>query len=387
MRTENIKNNQSRSINAYRTIALSFILLTIIFLGIVFYFYLNKLTIILTPNKERISDDFIIDIYDKTKNQEQVFSQQAISGTIQQFEVEEQAAYPSSGAKNIGEEIAGQVTIVNNYTKNQPLVASTRLLTADNKLFRIKETINVPANQSIVVDIYTDEPSQEMAIEPTKFTIPGLWAGLQNKIYAESNKKFVYQSKIKKYIQQIDIDQAVSDLKKKLAAKATEKISKDFKDNYQILYDIDQNTTNVNVEGKVNEEKDEFLVTIKAKVAIIIFSDDQIKKVAEEKLIDILPDNKELVEFYPHQIIYTLNAYDVQQGLAEVKVSCEGKISMQKNIDIIDLNKIQGLNEQQLKVYLDNLNEFTDYELIFSPSFRKKAPNLIDRIQVEIKSP
>lgn len=379
MQIEQIKNNQSRSINSYRTIALSFILLTLIFLGAVFYFYFNKLTIILIPSKEKISDNFIIDVHDTEKNSQQTAFQQSIPGVVEQFETEEQNIYPSSGVKNISKEIIGQVVVINNYNKNQPLIAGTRLLSHDNKLFKIKKTINVPAKSSVEVAIYADELSEEMAIEPTEFTIPGLWMGLQDKIYGKSNEKFIYSLKIKKYIQQVDVDYAINNLKEKLIAKIAKQINKDFEIYDKILYDINQNAININVEGKINEEKDEFSVIIKSTVIVVAFSDAQVKKIIQKRLQN--------TEFYPQQITYSLNDYNIQQGIATVSASFQGEMVLLKNIGIIDPNKIIGLTEQQLKVYLNGFNEFANYELIFSPSFRKKVPSLIDRIQIEVKSP
>lgn len=372
-----MQNNQLRSINSYRAIALSFILLTLIFLSAVFYFYFNKLTIILIPNKEKISDNFIIDVYDTKKNSQQTVSQQSIPGVVEQFEIEEQGVYPCSGVKNISEEIIGKVFIINNYNKNQPLIAGTRLLSQDNKLFRIKKTINVPARSSVEVDIYTDKPSEEMAIEPTEFTIPGLWTGLRDKIYGKSNEKFIYQSKIQKYIQQADIDQATNDLKEKLTTSAAKQINKNFENYDKMLYDINQNTINVNIEGKVNEEKNEFSAIIKSTVTVVAFSDAQVKKIIQEKLLN--------TEFYPKQIIYSLDDYNIQQGTATINASFQKETVLLKNANIIDRNKIIGFTEQQLKAYLDDFNEFASYELIFSPTFRKKVPSLIDRIRVEVR--
>ena len=61
-----------------------------------------------------------------------------ISGSVHELNLEITKTYRTTGEEYIGEEISGKVFLINNYTKDQPLVATTRLLTADNKLYRLK---------------------------------------------------------------------------------------------------------------------------------------------------------------------------------------------------------------------------------------------------------
>ncbi|MFH1523167.1 MAG: hypothetical protein ABIE43_05125 [Patescibacteria group bacterium] len=376
-------NIKSKPINFYRKIAFSFIFLTLILLVVIFYFSFVKLTIILIPNKERISDNLIADIYSKDK--QSLASNKAMEGVVEQTEIEETKSYSSSGTEVIGEEIIGQVTIINNYDKNQPLVATTRLLSPDNKLFRIKNTINVPARGSLIVDIYSDELSKEMAIGPTKFTIPGLWAGLQDKIYGESKEKFVYQEQVKKYIKQSDIDQAVIKIKEELIEKARQKFGVSYKGYDKIIYNIIENTISTEIDGKVGEEKEQFKVKMKTSVAVIALPSEKAVNMARNKLSAIIPDNKELIEFNGEEIVYSLNTYNVNQGIATINMSFDGKMSLKENEELVDRHKLVGLTRAQLEEYLNSFKDISGFEIKFSPSFIDKVPNLVDRIKIEIK--
>lgn len=377
------QNKRLLKINLYRKIAYSFILLTVLLLVVIFYFSFVRLNIILISAQERISNNLIVDIYDKSS--QSMVSNRALAGAVEQVAIEETKTYSASGVEIIGEEVIGRVIIINTYNKNQPLVATTRLLSPDNKLFRLKNTINVPAGGSQEVEIYADESISEMAIEPTKFTIPGLWAGLQDKIYGESKAKFVYKKQTKNYIRQSDIDQAIKDLKKVLIQKAEKEIGQTYKGYDKVIYNIDENTISIDVEGKVGEEKDKFDISIKAKVMVIAFSGDQIGKMAQEKLSEIVPDNKKLIGFNAEEIVYNLNNYNINQGLATVNVSFEGKMILKEDADIIDRHKIVNLTREQLEDYLSSFKEIAGYEINFRPSFINKVPNLVDRIKIEIK--
>lgn len=372
-----------RPINMYRKIAISFIALTIILLLVVVYFTFVSVEIVITPSQERVSDNLIVDIYDKESYENAPSA--SLAGVVEEIELEAEKVYESTGVETLGEEISGKVRVINNYTKNQPLVATTRLLSPDNKLYRLKDTINVPAGSSVEAEIYVDEADPSMAIGPTKFIIPGLWMGIQDKIYAESNEKFVYNKKIEKFIQKIDVDMAVEDLKKELIAKAEKQFGETYRGYDKVLFEIDNNLINVDISDKVGDKKNNFKVNLNSPVAVIAFNSGEVKTMAEKKLKAIVPDNKDFKEISRDNITFNLNGFNVNQGIATINASFESSMALKNDSDIIDKNKIIGLTEEQLRDYLKGFNEISDFKISFSPAFVEKVPNLIDRIYVKIE--
>jgi len=372
-----------RSLGLYRKIAISFIVLTVVLLIVIFYFSFIKVVITLIPSQERLSSELIIDIYDKEAKA--AAAKSAITGIVKQIEIEQTKTKQASGSEILGEEVTGKVMLINNYNKNQPLVATTRLLSPDNKLFRIKNTVNVPANGQIEVEVYADEPSQDMAIGPTSFTIPGPWAGLQDKIYAENKEAMKFAQKVKKYIKQSDIDEAVTELKDSLLAKAKSEIGQTYKDYDQVIYDIDNNSITQQVGGKVGEEKEEFSLTMKTKVTVVAFKDDKVLELARAKLASTLPDDKELIEFTKDNISYSVNKHNLEQNKASVKTSFAGKMIIKEDASIIEKDKLLGLTKEQLADYLSSFSEIAGFDIKFSPAFIKKVPNLEKRIRIEVE--
>src|SRR3989339_228235 len=305
-----------RSVGMYRKIALSFVVLTVVLLAVIFYFSFTRVTITLIPNQERVSNNLIFDIYD-SENADSV-SAMGVPGIVRQITIEDKKEYQASGSNVIGKEVVGKIDIINDYNKNQPLVATTRLISSDGKLFRLKETVNVPVGGLKDVEIYADEAKPEMATGPTTFTIPGLWAGLQDKIYAKNNK-------------------------------------------------------------------DSFNISMKADVMVVAFDDETASKLAKNKFISSLPENKELLNFDENNIIYSLDNYNNSAGVASVNAAFEGKISLKGDSNIIDVEKILGLNKEQLETYLGDMPEIAGFEIEFYPKFIKKVPKLVDKIDIEIK--
>ena len=380
---ENIPQTSGRSVKLYRKIAVSFIFLTLILLAVIFYFSFVKVTIILEPNQERISSNFIFDV---NNGEVENSTNSSVNGVVEAMAIEDEGTYPSNGETTIGEEVTGKVKIINNYTKNQPLVATTRLLTPDNKLYRIEKTVNVPAGGSVEVDVYADKPSKEMAIGPSKFTIPGLWAGLQDKIYAESYEDFEYAQKIEKYVIQSDIDDAIFDLKKRLVEKAKSEVNEKFNEYDQVLFEIDDSSIVSDTDTEVGDEVGEFDVSVRASVLVVAFDEEKLVNLAEQKFILALPENREIVDFNKEDITYTLNNYDKENESASINATFEGMAGVKDGSKIIEIDKILGLNEKQLEAYLSSLPEVSSFEVRFFPSFVKKVPKLVDRIEIEIKN-
>jgi len=379
---DEIKTTSGLSLRLYRKIAFSFIFFTILLLAVVAYFTFIKVNIIIIPNQERLSDNLIVDISDAGNAQKSAGS---IKGIVEEVEIEKTKQFDSTGEEIIAGEVAGNATIINNYIKSQPLVATTRLLSPDNKIFRIKKTVNVPAGGSVEVEIYADDINPQMALGPTKFIIPGLWAGLQDKIYAENKEPIEYKQTVKKNITQLDIDQAVEDLKKELIAESEDKLGGNYKDYNKIVYKFNNDSISIIIDSKAGEEKESFSVTMKAKVAVIAFNRGEIEKLAEAKLMASLPASKELLKFDKDKIEYVLGGYNVSRGSATINASFEGKITLNSNADIIDKSKLLGLNNDQLSAYLKTLPEIASFEINFYPSFINKVPNLVDRINIEVK--
>ncbi|MFW5888307.1 MAG: hypothetical protein ACOCVY_01175 [Patescibacteria group bacterium] len=378
---ENIK---PRSISLYKKIAFTFISLTFLLLAVVFYFSAVSLKITLVSAKESINDKLILSVYDKnSESGEDISSEKSLSGIVDQLTINKSGVYQSTGEEVVGEEITGKVTIVNNYSQNQPLVASTRILSPNDKMYRLSETVTVPAGGSVEVDVYTDEPSPEYAIGPTRFTIPGLWAGLQDDIYAESKKEFEYRTEKRKFIKKEDINNAIRNIKKKLSQKG----EKEFGDNYlgydEVIYNLV--SVDADTDKEAGDEAEEFKVTAEGTINVVAFNNEKLKKIAESKLYSSLPEDRELVEFNEEDVDYSLDDYNFSDKTATLEVSFSGKTVFNGDEPIIDKKSITGLNKQQLKDYLEGLDKVSDYKVDFSPAFINKVPSLVDRIEVNIE--
>jgi molybdopterin converting factor small subunit len=372
-----------KSVGLYRKRAFFFITLTVLLLFAIFYFSFSKLTIAINSSEEVVNNNVLIDVY-SNENNDSIPSSTSLNGSVMAIKSEAETKYQSSGEEIIGEEIVGTVKIINNYSKSQPLVATTRLLSPDDKLYRIKETVNVPANSSVEVEIYADEVKKDRAIKPTTFTIPGLWAGLQDDIYAESEEAFVYRTKTKDYVTVSDIEDAKEELEETMISKAKKEANRMFDNRYHILYDIDNSFSSFNTEAKAGDEIAEFSLSGESQVVVVAFLKEQAKSLAKDKLSLLVPGDKEFKEFNESNLSYTLDSYSLKEGTATVKINFSGLMTIDDNTEIIDRSQLVNLNREQIRKYLDTYPEIKNYTLDFQPAFLNKAPSLADRIEVKL---
>ncbi len=85
----------------------------------------------------------------------------------------------SEGTENVSEAAQGSVVLTNNQAVPQQLIKNTRLESADGHIFRIHDSVTVPAAKggsigSLTVTVYADAPGDTFNIPATTFTIPGL---------------------------------------------------------------------------------------------------------------------------------------------------------------------------------------------------------------------
>lgn len=371
----------NRSVNTYRKLAFRFVALACVLVLVVLYFVMVKLTVVVSPSKQTVNESLIVDVYGANQAAD---NERSVKGNITRIEVEESGIYSASGEEVKGEEISGKVKIINNYTKSQALVATTRLLSADNKLFRLKNAVTVPAGGSVEADVYPDKPGADMAIAPTKFIIPGLWAGLQDKIYAESSVAFTYNTISEKYITQADVDKATQELNDLLVKKVKDKVGA--KNGYdQVVYQTSSSTAQIElVDAKVGDKKGQFTVKAKNIVNVISFSSEDVVKIAQKKSASTASGDSTLTEIDRSNLQYQLESYNVQDNMATLKVDFTSRVASADS-DFVDKSKLVNLNQPQIENYLKGIKEIDSFELHFFPSFLKRSPALVDRIYVEVK--
>ena len=145
-------------------------------------------------------------------------------GRVQEAERSGDKVFPATGERVIEGRAVGKVKIFNRSGGGQTLIATTRLLSEGNGLFRLKDKITVQAGKIGEAEVYADKVGADGDIGPSEFTIPGLLQSLQKLIYAVSEAPMTGGAVETAVVSAGDIEQAKNKLVEKLAAEEKTKV-------------------------------------------------------------------------------------------------------------------------------------------------------------------
>ncbi len=88
----------------------------------------------------------------------------------------------SEGTETVNQPAQGTITIMNKQETPQQLIKNTRFQTPDGLVFRIRDSVTVPASKNgtpgaLKTNVYADAAGEQYNVGPTSFTIPGLKGG------------------------------------------------------------------------------------------------------------------------------------------------------------------------------------------------------------------
>ena len=131
---------------AYRRVIWTFVVITGLVVLAAAYLMLASADITIKAKALTVSADVNVTIANLTGKTTTATS---TPGVVKTVSFAFTKAYPVTGSEMIGQSVIGNVIVYNNYSKAQPLIASTRLLSPDGKLYRLSQTVVVPAGGSV----------------------------------------------------------------------------------------------------------------------------------------------------------------------------------------------------------------------------------------------
>ena len=362
----------------YPKIVAFFLFLTIIAIFIIIHFALAKVTIKIYTKVTGSDYSGLVEMLPESILE---VSEENILGKLIKKELELTVTVPAEETSSVSNKAGGYVDIINNYSKNQILVATTRLLTPDNKLYRIQEKVNVPAGGQVRAWAEADQPGEQFVIEATTMTIPGLWAGLQDKIYAETTGMSLTSLPVYTVTQE-SLNQAQEQLQNQAIqqglADINESLSKQLKIDEQRLF-LGYQTLESSELGDRSQT-----ATLKQKVTLygLVFAEDNLRDITKNKFVNELASDQKLLEFDEASFQYEIiEIYpEREQAVLEVKISAN--VSSNKHLFEIDKQSLIGLTEEGINAYLSQF-KVDRADIDFFPFWVKKVPRFKDHIIIE----
>lgn len=388
MATKNLKMARVQTTGLYKKILIGFSAVAVILAGLIVYYSLSKTIITITLKPAAKTSTMSVLVRKNAAEQESNLVT-AISGTLASVTVKGSKTFdnPSTGDE-VPAQATGTVTIFNNYTKDQPLAATTRLLSSDGILFRIKNRVDVPAGgKAENVEVYADLPGKTGNIGATKFTIPGLWAGLQDKIYAESSTAMTGGLRSGKSITQAFINSSAQTLVASLTDQAVAELAKPDGDRPAVIAEPSMLTPVIQNQAdsaKDGEEAATLTIDLTVKFIAVIFDVNTLRSMAQNDLVTNLPVDEQLDTDSSPTLAYSVESYDLKTESANLSVKYTADVIPRLSHPMFNRDKITGKDSQEIKSYFSHFDQVKDVQIKYSPFWVTKAPQLKDHIEIKL---
>ncbi|NQT49661.1 hypothetical protein HQ571_03125 [Candidatus Kuenenbacteria bacterium] len=369
----------SRVAEGYKKIVLGFVIVTVLLVGIILYFSASRAVIKVQPIGSSVETDFVSDVVS-----DGAVEGSALQGVLFETEVEGAGNGVATGTMILEGNAIGKVTLINQRADAQSLVKTTRLLTADGILIRLMESVNIPANGQLEADVYADDPNSFDELQPTKFTIPGLWEGLQSQVFAESKGVLKSTGDSVKIIQDADIKKAKTDLTEVLYNKGIEEFKKQLPSMDYVTLVVSKTVVEETVDAEVGAQQDTFEVSSKLQLVMIGLDPNKVVEMAGDRLQQVVPQGQELLNLSMDKFSYKVQNFDNEKKTANVKVHVAGEAVIKADSQIFQKDKMVGLSPKGVELYLANYSEIESVSVELSPFWVKKVPKLKDHINIVI---
>lgn len=361
----------------YRTIAVSFLVVTLVLLGVIIFFTSKKATIVIvakTDNKN-VNLDVSVD--------QQKTGASSIGGLVTTTVFKWSQKYFPTGNKTTDGLAVGSVTLYNDTGAAQPLVKTTRLLTPAGVLFRLSDRVIVPAKGQVVASVYADQPGASGNIGPSKFTIPGLNAEKQKVIYAASATGMAGGVRTVGILTADDLKAAESDYIEKVKQAINSSLGSAGSFNQKLIF---VPAHRVAADRQDGEEVTEFNLSGTSTAVIVYYNNDELKSILGKEISSRIDAGTEKVLSVSKEPQVALASYDLAKQKAQLSVYQDVLVTLDANADKLAAANFFGKSKDEVERYVFGLGHVVGVDVKFSPSWMRSAPATADRVQVIVKN-
>lgn len=376
----------ARTTRRYQKVAIGFLLVTVLLILIIVYFSFASTVITVTPVPVTQRASLTVRLQDASAEKPEGIA--TLSGSLLTTTVTSSLTSNDVTPSGKVDDIAtGTVTIYNHWSQTQPLQATTRLMSAHGELFRIKNRVDVPAGGEVDnVEVYADQPGASGNISPTRFTIPGLWQGLQGQIYAESFSTMTGGTRDARIVTAENQEALDTQLMTNMRAEAEEKFADMVTQNDppQTVAPIAEELQKKTFSANVGDQADQLTLDKTVRFVAAAYRADELETFVEQKLRDNAKDNLEHSVVNPASLALRATQYSITGKSADLVVDAEGTATVKSSSAIFDRIKLTGKTEDEIKTYFKSFEEIGGVEVRFSPFWIRRTPSLADHIEIRL---
>ncbi len=365
----------NQPVRFYKFVALSFLFLTVLLLGVIGFMSSKRATITITTKEDPIDVQTTVTVGDN--------GPLGVEGTVTTTIISLEQTFSPTGSKKEPGTAIGSITLHNESSAPQGLVATTRVMTPDGILFRLKDAVTVPAKGTVDAAVYADEKGAAGDIGPVeRFSIPGLNEAKQKQIYASSKQAMTGGLSTVGVLSMEDIDKAKKALLDAIQKKGEESLQAQFKDQpgvFSVVQEV------VEHDGKVGDEVGTLLMKGKATVLGIFYNRDQVRATAEEGLNKHAVDDIGSIRTTEKEPRVVFGEYNPEKGTAELTVYHNGVVTLNSESKQLQKMLFFGKTKEEVRRYLLSLDHVYGVDVSFRPMWVGTVPYVPDHVNIVVK--
>ncbi len=354
-----------------------------------FYGIFDRATVIIQPRTDIINLQLKISASSDAASVDDKLN--IIPGQLFSFQQEESGLFPVTGSKNVVQKASGIITIYNKSIASQRLVATTRFQSPQGIIFRIPQTINVPAALkngntitpgSIESTVIADKPGSEYNIGITRFSIPGFEGTPKYEDFYAVSKTEMSGGQIGEamVVTEADYlkarDAIINKLKKEISGSLIKQSGQ-----LKVLNSTDIKFDDPITNAKIGDPTNELKMTIRGSAQIFGFRESDVKELIEKSIskkgeFDFIDNSLSIKYSGP----ITDAVSKTMKFTVEADINVAAKINSQKI-----LNDILDLNGDSIRLYFKNLKEVESAYVTLFPFWVKKIPTQENKVKIIIK--
>ncbi|MFA6587519.1 MAG: hypothetical protein WCT08_00450 [Patescibacteria group bacterium] len=286
----------------------------------------------------------------------------------------------------------GEIKIINNYSKAQPLMATTRFKSPGGLIFRIQEKVIVPAGGSVETLIIADETGEKGALEKdTRFTIPGLWLGLQDKIYGLATENFYGEQTTSTSsnsnvpgLTANELANAESELLKSAAEKALPDLQKLVPTGRKLFTDMVYATATKREGPKIGDKKTSYTLKLTVKTIGIAIDEALVVDSATKLLNSTITADLQLLQISSNDLAFKINSYDSAKQKAEFEITATGKTTLAPSHTLLKAETYTGKTKTEVEALLAKYPAVSSVIIELAPFWSNKITSEKNNLQLEV---
>lgn len=301
-------------------------------------------------------------------------------------------SFPASGRDQVKEKATGKIIVYNAYSSAaQPLVATTRFLTPEGKIFRLVKGITVPGAEvkdgkiipsTIETEVVADQPGEEYNLGPvSRMSIPGFKGTPKYDAFygslIKSSGGFVGEKAVPT---EKDIAVAKETVTKLLESSAQSEFLNDSLKKFKILEGASKTSITSLTASKTTDDKGNFSVSGEVLFKAVAFSEDDLKDI----IFGVASDGNSKLVFKDISIDYQDIRVDFDKGEIKFSISSQGSLTQDFSPEAFR-DQIVGKKIGDVKSLVLSLNGLDDAKVSIWPSWIKKLPKKGEKIDISVE--